>query len=79
MDGLFAQSNFGIVTKMGFWLMPMPEAYLSGTVTVPRYRDLDPLVQEVSYLEDSGFDRYASIRQPVGRQGLAALRLPWRA
>jgi len=28
VDGLFAQSNFGIVTKMGFWLMPQPEAAL---------------------------------------------------
>lgn len=23
-DGIFTQSNFGIVTKMGFWLMPDP-------------------------------------------------------
>jgi len=28
--GLFFQSNFGIVTKMGVWLMPQPEVYLSG-------------------------------------------------
>jgi len=66
VDGLFAQSNFGIVTKMGFWLMPLPEAYMSGTVTVPLYRDLDALVQEVSYLEDSyltGMPRYSS---PIG-------------
>ena len=27
VDGLFSQSNFGIVTRMGFWLMPAPEAY----------------------------------------------------
>ncbi|MEU9267135.1 FAD-binding oxidoreductase [Streptomyces sp. NPDC048251] len=27
--GLFMQSNFGIVTKMGVWLMPEPEAYHS--------------------------------------------------
>ena len=54
VDGLFTQSNFGIVTKMGFWLMPMPEASLTGTITVPRYKDLDALVQEVSYLEDTG-------------------------
>jgi len=63
VDGLFAQSNFGIVTKMGFWLMPMPETYLSGTVTVPRYADLEPLIQEVSYLEDlglMGMPRYGS-------------------
>lgn len=27
LDGLFTQSNFGIVTKAGFWLMPRPPAY----------------------------------------------------
>ncbi len=27
LDGLFTQSNFGIVTKAGFWLMPQPPAY----------------------------------------------------
>ena len=53
VDGLFTQSNFGIVTKMGLWLMPLPETFFTGTVTVPRYRDFDALVKEVSYLEDS--------------------------
>jgi 4-cresol dehydrogenase (hydroxylating) len=38
---------------MGLWLMPLPETFFTGTVTVPRYRDFDPLVKEVSYLEDS--------------------------
>src|SRR5665213_753187 len=28
-DGLFMQSNFGIVTKMGMWLLPRPECYMS--------------------------------------------------
>src|SRR5271155_398561 len=32
IDGMFSQSNFGIVTKMGFWLMPEPEAYMTGVV-----------------------------------------------
>lgn len=27
MDGLFAQSNFGVVVKGGVWLMPAPEAF----------------------------------------------------
>ncbi len=27
LDGLFAQSNFGVVTKAGVWLMPAPEHY----------------------------------------------------
>ena len=39
VDGLFAQSNFGIVTKMGFWLMPEPEAALAVTVQAPHYED----------------------------------------
>ena len=27
LDGLFTQSNFGIVTKIGVWLMPTPESF----------------------------------------------------
>lgn len=53
VDGLFAQSNIGIVTKMGFWLMPQPEAWLTGIVDVPRYTDLAALIEHVNYLEDS--------------------------
>ncbi len=53
IDGLFSQSNLGVVTKMGFWLMPEPEAYLSGTVSVFGYDDLGPLVDTLSYLENS--------------------------
>jgi (+)-pinoresinol hydroxylase len=53
VDGMFSQSNFGVVTKMGFWLMPEPDAYLSGTVTVPRHDDLIPLVKILNYLENT--------------------------
>lgn len=54
VDGIFSQSNFGIVTKMGFWLMPQPQAYFSGTVHVPRYGDLMPLVDTLNLVENSG-------------------------
>jgi (+)-pinoresinol hydroxylase len=53
VDGIFSQGNYGIVTKMGFWLMPEPEAYLRCTVRVPRYKDLIPLVDTLNYLENS--------------------------
>lgn len=70
VDGLFSQGNFGIVTKMGFWLFPQPEAYLRGVVTVPRYADLGPLVEQVNYLEDSmlmtGHPTYFSPYGPNG-------------
>jgi (+)-pinoresinol hydroxylase len=53
IDGMFSQSNFGVVTKMGFWLMPEPDSYVSGTVTVPRHDDLIPLVNILNYLENT--------------------------
>jgi FAD/FMN-containing dehydrogenase len=53
IDGMFSQSNFGVVTKMGFWLMPEPDAYLSGTVYVPRHDDLIPLVEIMTNLENT--------------------------
>src|SRR5271167_894081 len=53
VDGIFSQSNFGVVTKMGFWLMPEPDAYLSGTVMVPRHQDLIPLIDTINYLENA--------------------------
>ena len=39
IDGIFSQSNFGVVTKMGFWLMEEPEAARQFSVTVPRRED----------------------------------------
>ena len=53
IDGIFSQSNFGVVTKMGFWLMPEPDSFLSGTVFVPRHDDLIPLVEIMTYLENT--------------------------
>lgn len=40
LDQLFMQSNFGIVTKMGVWLMPYPEIYMPFWVRVQRDDDL---------------------------------------
>jgi (+)-pinoresinol hydroxylase len=54
IDGLFSQSNYGIVTKMGFWLMPEPEAYLSGTVLAGKRDDLYTLVKVLNHLENTG-------------------------
>lgn len=54
IDGMFSQSNFGIVTKMGFWLMPEPEAVLQTAVMAPRYDDLHGLIETMKYLENSG-------------------------
>lgn len=44
IDELFMQSNLGIVTKVGVWLMPAPECYAHGIITVPEESDLEQLV-----------------------------------
>jgi len=53
VDGIFSQGNSGVVTKMGFWLMAEPEAYLSGTVMVSRHADLVPLMKAFSVLNNT--------------------------
>lgn len=54
IDGMFSQSNFGVVTKMGFWLMPAPEAFLEAKIHAPRYGDLEALVDTLNLIENSG-------------------------
>jgi len=45
IDGLFTQSNLGIVTKIGLWLMPEPSAYHPFMVTLPKTTDLAAAVE----------------------------------
>jgi 4-cresol dehydrogenase (hydroxylating) len=52
VDGLFRQGNMGVVTKMGFWLMPRPEAYISANVRVFNREDIVPLVDVLNLLEN---------------------------
>jgi 4-cresol dehydrogenase (hydroxylating) flavoprotein subunit len=49
-DQMFMQSNYGIVTKMGYWLMPMPETYMPFWVRVWNDDDLGPLVDTLRKL-----------------------------
>lgn len=65
IDGLFSQSNFGIVTKMGFWMMPKPEYYLLASLTMKRREDLIPAVNILNYLEDSFIIGWPLYRSPL--------------
>ena len=66
IDGMFSQSNFGVVTKMGFWLMPEPDASLTGLVSVFKYDDLIPLVDTLNFLENSSiFTGMSFVGSPV--------------
>ena len=50
IDGLFLQSNLGIVTKLGVWLQPRSEAYMSVVVHVDAFDELNPLLEALSVL-----------------------------
>jgi len=50
-EGVFTQSNFGIVTKMGIWLMPEPEGMAGVRISVPREEDLEALVDTLRPLK----------------------------
>ena len=43
-DQMFCQSNFGVVTKMGLWLMPEPESVYGLDMEFPEENDLEWVV-----------------------------------
>lgn len=45
LDGLFTQSNFGIVTKMGMWLMPAPPVYKPFVIRHKKMEDVARIVE----------------------------------
>ena len=54
LDGLFTQSNFGIVTKIGVWLMPAPEAFEACYITCNSEDQLGPLIDGIRQLLSTG-------------------------
>jgi 4-cresol dehydrogenase (hydroxylating) flavoprotein subunit len=53
-DSMFTQSNFGIVTKLGLWLMPEPEATLSLSLELPNAEDVGWAVDTLFDLKSRG-------------------------
>jgi 4-cresol dehydrogenase (hydroxylating) len=51
VDGLFTQSNFGVVTKLGMWLMPEPPGVRPFMITFPREDDLEAIVEAMRPLK----------------------------
>jgi 4-cresol dehydrogenase (hydroxylating) len=45
LDGLFTQANYGICTKMGFWLMPRPPAYKPFSIVFDEESDIAGIVE----------------------------------
>jgi 4-cresol dehydrogenase (hydroxylating) len=54
LDGLFTQSNFGVVTQMGVWLMPEPEDFSAFFLSTPNEAALADLVDRLAPLRMQG-------------------------
>ena len=69
LDGIFTQSNFAVVTKLGLWLMPAPAAHRTVMAQYWDERDLGKAVETVRPLRLNG------TLQNVGVLASAALML----
>jgi 4-cresol dehydrogenase (hydroxylating) len=54
LEGLFSQSNFGIVTRAGIWLMQEPEAFQAFFCEIEREEDLPAVVDSLRRLALAG-------------------------
>ncbi|KAK4155379.1 hypothetical protein C8A00DRAFT_13594 [Chaetomidium leptoderma] len=74
-DGIFSQSNFGIVIKMGMTLMPNPGGHESFMYTFPNEEDLAPLMEIIRPLRISNIlENAAQVRHVT--QHIAVRGLP---
>ncbi|KAK4107351.1 vanillyl alcohol oxidase [Canariomyces notabilis] len=54
VEGLFLQSNMGVVTKMSLWLTPQPQAYMACTFSMPAFDDLEVMVDAFGEMKRNG-------------------------
>lgn len=54
IDSLFLQSNFGIITKLGLWLMPEPELFTVGSVIIDDADHIPALINALAPLVQDG-------------------------
>ena len=78
VDTLFMQSNFGIVTKMGVWLMRRPEVFLSGNIDIRRDEDLPLLVDAIRPLMiERTIHNYPILGNILGYASFVSTRDKW--
>jgi 4-cresol dehydrogenase (hydroxylating) len=77
-DGLFVQSDLGIVTRMGIWLKPRPERYLSCNVTCRHDHDLPRLIDTIRpFLLDGTISNHPVLSNLVSTAASVAGRHEW--
>jgi 4-cresol dehydrogenase (hydroxylating) len=78
LDGLFTQSGLGVVTKMGVWLLPKPEALQGFFFSAPHVDDIVWIVDTLRQLRLSGVVHSAVHIANDLRVLSARQRYPWQ-
>lgn len=77
LDGLFTQSNFGVVVKMGLWLAPAPENIEMAYFACRDEDAIAPLVDAFRPLVMRGFVQGSLVIAHRDRALLMARQYPW--
>ena len=78
IDGLFTQSNFGVVTKMTIWLMPAPEYFQAFYFSIKSEAELPKLIDALRPLRLDGTIKSA-VHVGNSYKVLSAIRqYPWQ-
>jgi len=79
-DGIFTQSNYGIVTKMGIWLMPEPPGYRPYMISFQREEDLEQVIEILRPLKVNNIiQNAATLRSLLLVAGINATRSQYHA
>jgi 4-cresol dehydrogenase (hydroxylating) len=77
-DQVFVQSNYGVVTKAGFWLMPEPEMTASFAMGLPNKEDLGWAIDTLTPLRlDRTIDQSVGITSYMQSATLNQQRKEW--
>jgi 4-cresol dehydrogenase (hydroxylating) len=79
LDGLFSQSNFGVVTRMTLWLMPAPDYFQAYYFQCARDAQLGPLIDALRPLRLGGTIRSSSHIANDYKVLSAVEQYPWQA
>ncbi|MGE0136922.1 MAG: FAD-dependent oxidoreductase [Ilumatobacteraceae bacterium] len=78
LDPLFMQSNFGIVTRMGLWLLPEPQCYMPLWIRAWKDDDLGPLTDTFRELMlDRTIDGVPQIINTLDMAAMITKRKDW--
>ena len=68
LDALFLQSNYGVVTKLGLWLLPQPDGLMSVEVKFQRDDDLEAAVDAAAPLRRREVIQNSTVLASIVRQ-----------